>query len=179
MTADRAVMLEDAETTAGGETDAQSDKVILTTRFGDMEFDRSQAIHMPRGLPGFAEKRLFGLANLPQPHTQQFNLMQCLDDAELSFLILPLDPAGGIVDPADLRNAANVINIAEEDLAVVVIVAIRDVGGQPEVSVNLRAPILLDTRNRVGAQHVLTNSNYPVRHIISGAVSAPAQQTEK
>lgn len=179
MMASRAVMLEDANTATDRETGGQSDTVVLTTRFGDMEFDRTQAIHMPRGLPGFAEKRLFGLANLPQPHLQQFNLMQCLDDAELSFIILPLDPAVGIVDPADLKAAAAAINIAEEDLAVVVIVAIRDVGGRPEVSVNLRAPILLDTRNRVGAQHVLTNSNYPVRHIISGAASGPAQQTEE
>lgn len=179
MTANRAVMLEDMNTATDRETDAQSEKVVLATRFGDMEFDRAQAVHMPRGLPGFAGKRLFGLANLPQPHMQQFNLMQCLDDADLSFLILPLDPGIGIIDPADLESAAAGLNIAEDDLAVVLIVAIRDVGGRPEVSVNLRAPILLDTRHRIGAQYVLTNSNYPVRHVISDAVSAPAQQTDK
>jgi flagellar assembly factor FliW len=39
----------------------------------------------------------------------------------------------------------------------------RDDAGT-HVSVNLRAPLFVDTRNHVARQYVMPNSKYPVRH---------------
>ena len=162
MTANEAVMLDGSVARVG-----DPGKIVIATRFGEMEFDPSQAIHLPRGVLGFPGKQTFALAQLPQPGMSHFSLLQCLDDPELSFLVLPFDIESGAIDRADLERARDELGIAADDLAVVLIVAIREVADRPEISVNLRAPILLDAQKRTGAQSVLTNSKYPVRHLIS------------
>lgn len=166
MTANKAATLERTGTGAADEA-AGSGKIVIATRFGDIEFDQAQAIFMPRGVPGFPGKRSFALTKLPHAGMQEFSLLQCLEDAELSFLVLPLDIDSGIIDRADLDQTREALEIAAEDMAVVLIVTIRDHNGQPQISVNLRAPIFFDAQNRTGAQHVLTNSKYSVRHILS------------
>ena len=147
-------------------------KIVIATRFGEIEFDKAQAIFMPRGLPGFPGARSFALTQLPHPGMQQFSLLQCLEDADLSFMILPLDVDSGIIDREDLEQAREALGIAAADMAVVLIVTIREQHGKPQISVNLRAPIFLDAQNRTGAQHVLGNSKYSVRHDLSAAPDA-------
>lgn len=143
-----------------------ADKVVISTRFGDMEFDRSQAIHMPRGLLGFPGKDCFALANLPQPNMEKFSLLQCLDDPQLSFLIVPFDMGSDIIEPADIERGREDLGIRTEDLAVVLIVTIREIANKPQISVNLRAPIFFDALNRKGVQYILANSKYPIQHVI-------------
>lgn len=144
-----------------------ANKVVMSTRFGDMEFDRSQAIHMPRGLLGFPGKDCFALAKLPHPNMEQFSLLQCLDDPQLSFLIIPFDTESDVIEPADIERGREDLGIRSEDLAIVLIVTIREVANKPQISVNLRAPIFFDAQNRKGIQYILANSKYPIQHVIS------------
>ena len=166
MTANKAATLERTDADAADEATGPG-KIVIATRFGEIEFDQAQAIFMPRGVPGFPGKRSFALTKLPHKSMQEFSLLQCLEDADLSFLILPLDIDSGIIDRADLDQAREALEIAPENMAVVLIVTIRDHGGSPQISVNLRAPIFFDAQNRTGAQHILTNSKYSVRHVLS------------
>ncbi|MPY72338.1 MAG: hypothetical protein GEU92_19965 [Alphaproteobacteria bacterium] len=46
-------------------------------------------------------------------------------------------------------------------------VATRRIANKTQVSVNLRAPIIIDSASHTGWQHVLSNSRYPVRHVIA------------
>ena len=63
--------------------------------------------------------------------------------------------------------AAQDLGIANEDFAAVVIVSIRNVAGQAQTSVNLRAPVFLDARHRTGCQYVMPNGAYQVRHVLN------------
>jgi flagellar assembly factor FliW len=142
------------------------DAVVLDTRFGRFAFDPAQAIEFPRGILGFPSLRSFGLTSLPDPRLQQFMLLQCLTDVNLSFLVLPLTDGNGPIAPEDIDAARKELNISPENLAVVMIVSIRRVDADTQVSVNLRAPVLMDAGRRTGAQVVLTNGSYPVRHVL-------------
>lgn len=141
---------------------------IIETRFGPMEFADDQSIDMPRGVLGFAEHRSFGLAYLPNKFIDQLMLLQSLTDPETSFLVLPLNLDAGIIDEADLVSACQTMELDPDKAAVVVIVTIRDVAGQPQISVNLRAPIILNSDTRTGWQYVLPNGKYSVRHALTG-----------
>jgi len=56
------------------------------------------------------------------------------------------------------------LDIPIDDLGVLLIVTIRrDAEGNPQVSANLRAPLLIDTKRRLGAQYVFPSDSYPVR----------------
>ena len=150
-----------------GPPEAKSEKVVIDTRFGTMEFDRDLAISMPRGMMGFPHSRDFGLARLPDAGADRFMLLQSLSELRLSFLMLPLPMENDVIAANDLVSAQETLAIAPEDFAVALVVTIRDVGGEAQISVNLRAPIFLDTRQRLAWQHVLHNERYPIRHVLT------------
>ena len=137
--------------------------LVVATRFGDITVDPALALEMPRGLLGFADHRQFALAELPDRRFAQFKLLLSLSDPEVSFLLLPVDPAAGILAPEDCDAACKALNIPPADVAILVIVTIRRIAAEARVSVNLRAPILIDVAARRGWQFVIPNGNYPIR----------------
>jgi flagellar assembly factor FliW len=145
---------------------------VIDTRFGTMEFAKEQSLFMPRGILGFAEHKNFGLAHLPNRFIDQLMLLQSLSDPETSFLLLPLAIDAGVIEQDDLVGACNTMGVDPENAVVAVIVTIRDVGGQPQVTVNLRAPVMFDSETRTGWQYVLPDSRYQVRHVLN--LSEPA-----
>ena len=140
--------------------------IIVDTRFGRLEFDPTQTIAMPRGMLGFPENKAFALTTVPDPRIRNFMLFQSLTDSELSFLTLPLSFESGIIDGQDLGAARRNLGIASEDFAAILIVSIRNIAGKAQTSVNLRAPVFLDARNRTGWQYVMPNASYAVRHVM-------------
>ncbi len=144
-----------------------AEPIIVNTRFGRLEFDSAQAITMPRGMVGFPENKVFALTTVPDPRVENFMLLQSLTDSGLSFLTLPLSLESGIIAFRDLEAARQDLGVASEDFAAIAIVSIRNVGGNPQTSVNLRAPVFLDARHRTGWQYVLSNSAYNVRHVLT------------
>lgn len=146
---------------------------VIETRFGPMEFAANQAITMPRGVLGFAEHKEFGIAYLPNKFIDQLMLLQSFADSDTSFLVLPLELRSGLIEEADLVAACGAMNVDAENAAIVVIVTIRDVGGQPHITTNLRAPIILDSETRNGWQYVLPNGKYSVRHNMASQDANP------
>lgn len=145
---------------------ADDSKVVLETRFGVMSFDRSAAIYMPRGLLGYADFHDFALANLPDPKLAQFKLLQSLSEPALSFVVAPLPFDNDLIARADIEGACRTLSIAVEDAAMLLVVATRRIGAATQISINLRAPVIVDLRNQAGWQQILSNHRYPVRHVI-------------
>jgi flagellar assembly factor FliW len=150
--------------------------IVVETRFGRFAFDPDQSIEFPRGVPGFPAHKHFGLTALPDARLQQFMLLQCLADAALSFLVQPISAENGPIAPEDIAAARDDLGIAPENLAIVLMVSIRKIGGETQISVNLRAPIFMDASRRTGAQVVLPNGQYPVRHVLMSRPSPAAEQ---
>ncbi|MCZ6861604.1 MAG: flagellar assembly protein FliW, partial [Alphaproteobacteria bacterium] len=108
----------------------------------------------------------FGIGNLPDPAFGNFRLMKSLDDSGLGFLILPLEGLPDHIHEDDLKHACEALAIAPEDVAVMLIVTVHKSKKKTTLTVNLRAPILIDTKLRTAVQHVLPNAAYPIRHEI-------------
>lgn len=153
--------------------------VIIETRFGEMSFERDDAVYLPRGMFGYADYHDFGIASLDDARLDQFKLMQSLTEPTLSFIVAPLNAESGLIDAADVDAASKTLSIAPADTAVLLIVATRKVGAETQVSVNLRAPIVIDTQSQTGWQHVLNNSRYPVRHVLMQGVKKADQAEVK
>ena len=150
-----------------GETAARSgDKITVETSFGAMEFDRAHSIRLASGVIGFPDRSEFGLANLPDPRFEKFKLLQSLDDTDLSFLVLPLEFLPDAIDPADREEVVEALSIEASKAAFLLIVTVRKAADGVKLSVNLRAPVVIDTTDRRGRQVVLSNSAYPVRHML-------------
>ena len=122
------------------------------------------AITLPQGLIGFADLKAFGLMDLPDEHLAQFKLLQSTSDPNMSFLVVPLDRETGPIAADDLRDAGQSIGMDLEHMAVLAVVTARVKEGAFSPTANLRAPILIDTRNGTGCQFVLKNEKYNIRH---------------
>jgi len=139
----------------------------IATRFGELAYDAADTVEMPRGMPGFSGHQKFVFARLPDPNQAAFRVMQSLTDPGVSFLIAPVNASLGLFGADDLAEACAAAGTVLEDLAITLVVTVRRQAGTIEISANLRAPILIDTRTRRAVQYVLSNGALSVRHAIS------------
>ena len=147
--------------------DLGDSRLVIESRFGTIAVAPNSSIEFPRGLLGFAELHRYALADLADPRLPQFMVLQCLDDHELAFLAMPLEPDSGIIARPDLDAACAALSIAAADVAILLVVTVHRSDDGFVVSANLRAPLLIDSASRIGFQHVLPNNNYPVRFPIT------------
>lgn len=140
----------------------------IKSRFGDITVDNEKAIAFPRGLLGMPDMFRFALVNFPSEKMQQFMLLQSLDDKSLSFITLPLDLNNNtIIKADDVRVACREMQIAENNLALLLIVSVHRGVDQVKLSVNARAPLIVDVDRKVGAQYVFQQDQYKVQHMLS------------
>lgn len=135
----------------------------MPTRFGTVEIDEARVVRLPHGLFGFPGRTLFIVTDLPERRSP-FKLLQSAEDPNLGLLVLPVDPAAEMIRRGDLEQAASQAGIALDELAGLVVVTLRNAAGEVRCTANLKAPILINSRTRIGFQHVLTGHDYDVRH---------------
>jgi flagellar assembly factor FliW len=135
----------------------------IATRFGTLALDPSRLITLPAGLLGFADCHRFALADLPAAQGP-FKLLQSVDQPELAFLVLPLDARKGPIARKDLELACGAVGFQWRTLAVLVLVTVRPEAESVHFSINLKAPLLIDTGRQIGRQHVFAGEAYPLRY---------------
>jgi len=136
---------------------------IDSTRFGRFEVKDDLLFSFPRGLPGFERDRTFAIV---ERDGQAFKWLQSVNDPELAFVLadphyfVPDYDAG--VPQGELRQLKLRF---PEDLAVAVVVNVPPTRPE-EMTVNLRAPLLFNIRERLGIQVILTSSHHPVDYAV-------------
>ena len=138
----------------------------IETRFGEVSVDTSKAVMFPLGLLGMPDRFHFVITNFPNERMQQFMLLQSLDDKSLSFITLPLDMNNAIIAADDLRSACRELQMDENNLAALLIVSVHRNFEGVKLSVNARAPLLIDAGQRIAAQYVFQNERYKVQHML-------------
>jgi len=139
------------------------ERVIIQTRFGPLEFGPENWLFMPVGPLGFTDFQRFGLAGLPNPQLAQFRLLQCLDEPELSFIVTQLKIEDGRITRENLEDAALSVGIPLEAAKFLLIVTVRKQAEGISVTVNLRAPIVVDINRSIARQVVISSSRYPIQ----------------
>jgi len=139
---------------------------IVHPELGEIEYGEDHVYGFPEGLLGFEELTKFVLLELED--LDPLYLLISVDDPGVSFPVMsPLGVVVGYTPPlsgADLEPLA--LNGAEE-MALFVIVTIGPEGR--EVTANLRAPLCLNVRRRLGRQCVLEDGDYDLHHPLMGA----------
>ncbi|RYM05904.1 flagellar assembly protein FliW [Sporolactobacillus sp. THM7-7] len=132
---------------------------MVTKYFGEQEVKEDEALAFPYGLPGFQKEKRFIL----QPLGETFSVLQSLDHAQVAFIVTSpflffesysVDLPEHFVKQLDIHS--------ESDVSVFAIVSVR----KPfiESTINLKAPIIINTRKRVGKQYIPDRSPYGLRH---------------
>ncbi len=145
---------------------------IETTRFGELEVDDASVIKMHRGPLGFEEQTDYVL--IQHSPNSNFHWLQSVTESDLAFVVV--DPAdyyaGYEIEISDAD--AEILHLNDEKDALVLVI-VNVAGGGGDVTANLIAPIVINSRELVGMQVVLQDSRYSVRHPL---VEKVQQKTE-
>jgi flagellar assembly factor FliW len=131
---------------------------IDTSRFGKIDYKKTEVINMTRGLLGFDDYRRFIIVSINGQ--EPFKWFQSLDDPTLAFLIIdPLLFKPDYVVDVNPKDIALLDGRSVKDFVVFVIVTIPK-GAAERMSANLQGPLLINTHKMCAAQLVLGESAY-------------------
>jgi flagellar assembly factor FliW len=149
------------------ETRAAPKAQAFESRFGKIIIHPDKMVAFPAGVLGMPEKQSFCVAHFPNDKVQYYKVLQCMHDPALAFIVRPvqqLDPVTmNLYTAADLRNAARDLGYSFAHLALLLIATVTRRDDQADITLNVRAPLMIDTRLLQGTQYVLGNEDYAVR----------------
>jgi len=132
----------------------------LQTRFGTMQVNEEEIIHFPVGILGFSEYHRYVIV---EQEGSAFSFLQSVDDPELSFVVImpELVRADYSVHLSD--EEVDLLQIeSPEDGKVYGIVTIPE--NVAEMTVNLQAPVVINTKSLLGGQFVIHGDKYHTKH---------------
>ncbi|NIA09183.1 MAG: flagellar assembly protein FliW [Nitrospiraceae bacterium] len=136
---------------------------LSSTRFGDIDIDESKAILMKGGILGFEHLKRYVF--LIQDKEILFCWLQSIDDASLAFVV---------INPFVIKPDYKPI-IQDDDLELleikspeeIVLMSIVTVHSHPfKVTANLKAPIVINLKERLAKQVILDKLDYPIQYPI-------------
>lgn len=139
--------------------------VIIESKFGSLIIEEKDLLTLDQGIYGFEEYSTYGLANLPQQEGSPFRILQCFNEAGLSFLLTPLNgKQSNLISLKDLQEATEALCLDIENCDFYAITTIQQEGQKIELCLNLKAPFLVDRMSKKGWQYILQNSDYPIHY---------------
>lgn len=148
---------------------------LRTTRFGDVDVPEASIITFTQPIIGFQEYRRFVL--LPGPADSNVTWLQSTESGELAFLLMnPRDVVPDYKTPLGQHELAELAVTAVSELDVYTILVVSE--DVSKVRTNLKAPILINPKQRLGKQTVLERSDYPIQFFLAKARDAATAPEE-
>ena len=148
---------------------------LETTRFGTLTIEPELVITLTQPIIGFQDYRRFIL--LPGPEESGLSWLQSTESGELAFLLIK---PGQIYPTYSIRLGKHELTELAvskvEELDIYTLVVVPD--DPTQVRTNLKAPVLLNLKQRLGKQTVLENSDYPIQFFLAQAKPS-AQESEE
>ena len=135
---------------------------IKTKTMGTVSVDENQIVDFPNGLYGFEDYHKYAII---EAEYQPFFWLQSLDESNLAFIIV--DPFL-IVNDYELDiddNSLSEIGIdSPEDVVLFAIITVPADGSA--VTANLQGPLVVNRKNHVAMQVILSDSKWTTKHNI-------------
>lgn len=137
---------------------------IETTHFGQIEINEADILNFEEGIIGFEDVKKFGIIDSEDPESP-FKWIQAVDKPELAF---------ALVDPFKIKKDYDFdltdeeveylgVNDASEVMVFSIVVVPEDI---KKITMNLKAPLIINKSNNKAAQIILDTDKYTVRHLI-------------
>lgn len=139
---------------------------IETRYFGTVGIEEEKIIHFPAGIPGFEEYKEYTIIyDIDSEEEPFFSWLQCVTEKGLAFPIVnPFrveEDYNPTVEDALLEPLGE---FTPEDLAVFLLATVP--GDVKKASVNMKAPLLINTKNRQAMQIIAENEDYEIKHML-------------
>lgn len=139
---------------------------IETRYFGTVGIEEEKIIHFPAGIPGFEEYKDYTIIyDIDSEEEPFFSWLQCVTEKELAFPIVNPFRVAEDYNPAVEDALLEPLGEFEtEDLAVFLLATVP--GDVKKASVNMKAPLLINTKNRQAMQIIAENEDYEIKHML-------------
>lgn len=137
---------------------------INTKHFGSIEIDEKGIISFSQGIPGFDNYNKYILLG-SNDDKSPFQWLQCIDNTDLAFAVAnpfvikkdyEIDIPDNAVEELEITSPDDVITLS-------IVVVPEDIN---KISMNLKAPLIINSKTKKGKQIVLDTDAYTVRHYI-------------
>jgi flagellar assembly factor FliW len=150
-----------------------------TRLFGEIDIAEDKIIYLENGMIGLPDFQKFALIFDEEKGIQKTSVMwlQSMDDPQTAFPVM---------NPADIKSDYNPM-VNDEVLSPIgeltedntyVLVTLTAASDPKKATVNLKAPIVINTETRKGCQ-IIVEDDYPVKYNIYEAVSDRKKEAEE
>lgn len=134
--------------------------IVNTKRFGQVQVAEDQLVTFIKPILGFEDFKSYFIMN-SEGNEGSFEFLQSVEDENLTFIVM--DPFAFFSD-YEFQLKSDWIDTlhleGDQDVRVLVIVTVRS---ESEITCNLKAPIIINKKNRFAAQIVLEQGKYATR----------------
>lgn len=130
---------------------------IESSKLGTVEIDKDKIVNFPDGLPGFEDSKQFVV--IPMGEENPFYFLQSVDEADLCFIVT--EPYLFFKDyeiNLDKEFIKELELDSEEDVAVYGIITLKE--ELKTATVNLQAPIVVNSKKLIGKQYIADDNKY-------------------
>lgn len=149
-----------------------------TRLFGEIDIDEEKIITLENGMIGLPEFQKFALIFDEEKGIKASSVMwlQSMDDPQTAFPVMQPNTVKADYNPTVNDEVLSPLGELKEEntYVLVTLTAASDV---KETSVNLKAPIVINTDTRKGCQ-IIVEDDYPVKYKIYDAVQARKKAEE-
>lgn len=135
---------------------------IQTSQFGEIELTDDRVLTFTKGIPGFEEMKKYVLLPADESSDSPFFFLQSIESAELSFFLV--DPFSFFPE-YDIKLEEQLVERLEleEPTDAIVLSTVSVTGDMKDATTNLKAPLVINNRKKLGMQIVLDNKTYQVK----------------
>ncbi len=136
---------------------------LETSRFGRVQYDQEDVIEFPEGILGFGHIKKYIMVE--DPHDEVFIWLQSCDSSDVAFPILEPELFSSSYSVELNRHELEAIQIKTVGEARIFnIVTIPE--NPTQMTANLKAPIVVNVKNRIARQCVLQDNDLAIREPI-------------
>ncbi|MCT8976139.1 flagellar assembly protein FliW [Clostridium sp. CX1] len=138
----------------------------LNTKYhGVREFEEKDIITFKKGLPGFEQLKKFILFTVED--NEVFSILQSTEDMNIGLIVI--SPFNLIKDYELKLDEEKTSELKIERAEEVLVLNTVTLNSKVEnITVNLKAPIIINIKSNLGEQIILDNPNYVIKHPLYG-----------
>lgn len=135
---------------------------IQTSQFGEIELTDDRVLTFTKGIPGFEEMKKYVLLPADESSDSPFFFLQSIESAELSFFLV--DPFSFFPE-YDIKLEEQLVERLEleEPTDAIVLTTVSVTGDMKDATTNLKGPLVINNRKKLGMQIVLDNKTYEIK----------------
>ncbi len=137
---------------------------VKTKHFGEIDLDENKVIYFENGICGFEEyKKYTILYDDESGQRPDISWLQSLDEPLLAIPVIdPFMAKPDFYPEVDDELLKSLGNITEDNIVVLVSVTVPE--DVTKITANLKAPFIINSDERKGAQIIVENSDYEIKY---------------